>query len=116
MLASVSERYPRGGAFFLGLMGFAGGMAIQFVLPMMGKIFDDAKIEAAGGLEKLAGLSGEQLEEVLRYASVESFQAVAVLPLILLPIFGAIWLRDLKQGGHSAVSLQNRDPESVSEG
>lgn len=105
MLASVSERYPRGGAFFLGLMGFSGGMAIQFVLPQMGKIFDRAKVEAAGGLEQLAGLSGEQLEEVLRYASVESFQSVVILPLILLPVFGGIWWRDRLRGGHRAVSL-----------
>ncbi|HJN50946.1 MAG: MFS transporter [Pseudomonadales bacterium] len=94
MLASVSERYPRGGAFLMGLMGFAAGMAIQFVLPRMGAIFDAAKIEAAGGVEALAGLSGNELAEVLRYASVESFQAVTIVPLLLLPIFGFIWWRD----------------------
>lgn len=107
MLASVSERYPRGGAFFLGLMGFSGGMAIQFVLPEMGAIFDRAKVEAAGSVDKLAALSGEQLDVVLRYASVESFQAVAIVPLLLLPIFGAIWLSDRRKGGHGVVSLDS---------
>jgi len=94
MLASVSERYPRGGAFLMGLMGFAAGMAIQFVLPQMGAIFDGAKIEAAGGVEALARLSGDELAAVMRYASVESFQAVTIVPLLLLPIFGFIWWRD----------------------
>jgi len=94
MLSSVNERYPRGGALFLGLTGFAAGLSIQFVLPFMGAIFDSAKIEAAGGVERLMTLEGEAMAEVLRYASIESFQAVALLPLILLPVFGFIWLRD----------------------
>jgi hypothetical protein len=94
MLANVSERFPRGGALFLGMIGFCGGMAIQFVLPQLGAIFDRAKIEAAGGVDKLAALSGPELEEVMRYASVESFSAVAMIPLALIPIFGFIWWRD----------------------
>lgn len=98
MLSSVNERYPRGGALFLGLTGFAGGLSIQFVLPQMGAIFDSAKVEAAGGVERLMTLEGDALAEVMRYASVESFQAVAVLPLILLPVFGFIWLRDRAKG------------------
>jgi MFS family permease len=97
MLAIASERFPKGGALAMGLMGFAGGMAIQFVLPIMGGIFDDAKAEAAGGADKLAGLSPEAMTEVVRYASVESFQSVAIVPLLLLPIFGAIWLYDRKR-------------------
>ena len=30
MLAIISNRFPRGGAMAMGMMGFAGGMAIQF--------------------------------------------------------------------------------------
>jgi MFS family permease len=102
MLAIVSERFPRGGAVAMGLMGFAGGMSIQFVLPKMGAIFDTAKAEAAGGAEQLATLSPQAMEEVLRYASVESFQSVAIVPLLLLPVFGAVWLYDRSKGGHRA--------------
>jgi MFS family permease len=108
MLASVSERYPRGGAFFLGLMGFAGGLAVQFVLPWMGAIFDRAKLDAAGGVERLAALRGEELAEVMRIASVESFQAVAIVPLVLLPVFGIVWWRDRRSGGYRPVSLTAR--------
>lgn len=99
MLAIVSERFPRGGAMALGLMGFAGGMSIQFVLPQMGAIFDNAKAEAAGGIDKLATLGPEAMQDVVRYASVESFQAVAIVPLFLLPVFGLIWLFDRRNGG-----------------
>jgi MFS family permease len=96
MLAITAERFPRGGALAMGLMGFAGGMAIQFVLPRMGAIFDAAKAEAAGGLENFALLSPLAQQEAVRYASVESFQSVAIVPLLLLPVFGAIWLYDAR--------------------
>ncbi|WP_444913014.1 MFS transporter [Microbulbifer sp. PAAF003] len=97
MLATVSERFVRGGALFLGLLGFAGGMSIQFVLPKLGEIFDNAKIEAAGGLEAFEKLTGDELDTVLATASIESFQSLAVVPLILLPIFAFIWFWDRRQ-------------------
>ena len=105
MLAIVAERFPRGGAVALGLMGFAGGMAIQFVLPQMGAVFDSAKADAAGGADKLASLSPEAMEAAIRYASVESFQFVAIIPLLLLPVFGGIWLYDRKHGAHQSGAL-----------
>ena len=49
MLATASERFPRGGALLMGLMGTAGTLSIQFVLPIMGTIYDRKKIEVAGG-------------------------------------------------------------------
>ncbi len=104
MLGNVAERFPRGGALFLGLTGFCGGMAIQFVLPRLGAIFDRAKLEAAGGAERLATLSGDELDRVLRYASVESFSAVALIPLALIPIFGFIWWRDRRLAAAHAVT------------
>lgn len=107
MLASVSERYPRGGAFFLGLMGFAAGMAIQFVLPVIGGIFDAVKLEAAGGEAALASLSGDELKEVMRVASVTSFRAVAIVPVLLLPVFGIIWWLDTRRGGYQPVRLES---------
>ena len=94
MLAIVAGRFPKGGALALALMGFAGGMSIQFVLPEMGAIFDSAKAEAAGGVENLATLSPAAMVEVIRYASVASFQSVAVVAVILLPVFGLIWIVD----------------------
>ena len=65
----------------------------------MGAIFDSAKAAAAGGADKLAALSPEAMVEVVCYASVESFQIVAFVPLLLLPVFGSIWLYDRRNGG-----------------
>lgn len=109
MVASVAERYPRGGAFTMGLMGFAAGLANQLVLPYMGRVFDAASLEAAGG-EALERLGGDELQAVLRYASSESFEAVAVIPLVLLPIFAAIWLNDRRQHPRLDASGSPLDP------
>ncbi|MEM9255930.1 MAG: MFS transporter [Pseudomonadota bacterium] len=105
MLGIVAERFPRGGAVALGLMGFAGGMSIQFVLPMMGAIFDEAKAEAVGGSDRFAAMSSEAMAEAIRYASVESFQAIAVVPLVLLPIFAIIWWSDRRSAPVPAGSV-----------
>src|SRR5205807_5226113 len=89
MLATASERFPHGGALLMGLMGTAGTLSIYFVLPAMGKIFDTAKIEAAGGDAAFQKLVGDELNRVLTIASQTSFRYVAALPAILLLVFGA---------------------------
>jgi fucose permease len=40
MLGVTAERFPRGGAFLLGLMGCVGNLAIAAILPVMGAIYD----------------------------------------------------------------------------
>ena len=105
MLAAASERFPRGGALLMGLMGTAGTLSIYFVLPQMGKIFDNAKIRAAGGEEAFKALSGTRLNEVLTYASQYSFRVVAILPAVLLLVFGAVWLYDKARGGYKPVKI-----------
>lgn len=97
MLANVSERFPRGGEFFIGLMGVAGALAIQLVLPALGSIFDRAKLELAGGEAAFGALEGEALAEALRSAAGTSFQTLAILPAILIVVFGVLFAIDRKQ-------------------
>jgi fucose permease len=100
MLATASERFPRGGALLMGLMGTAGTLSIQFVLPIMGTIYDRKKIEVAGGEAAFNALQpGPTLERILGIAAQASFRAVAILPAVLLIVFGAIWLYDKSHGG-----------------
>ena len=99
MLATASERFPRSGALGMGLIGTAGSLSTYFLLPEMGRIFDTAKIEAAGGEAAFAALSGDALNTVLAQASTASFRIVAILPAILLIVFGLIWLNDRRKGG-----------------
>jgi MFS family permease len=95
MLATASERFPRGGALLMGLMGTAGTLSIQFVLPLMGAIFDHKKVELAGGDAAFKALQpGPELERVLGGAAQVSFRDVAILPAVLLLVFGAIWIYD----------------------
>ena len=90
MLANVAERYPPGGELFIGLMGVAGALAIQFVLPALGGVFDEAKLALAGGEDAFAALSGPALEAVLREAAATSFRSLALLPAILVVVFGVV--------------------------
>ena len=107
MLATASERFPRGGALLMGLMGTAGTLSIQFVLPLMGQVYDSRKIEVAGGEDAFNALAegSAELSAVLDAAAQTSFRYVAVLPAVLIVVFGAIWLRDRAVGGHRPESL-----------
>jgi len=94
MLASVSRRYPRSGPWGIGLIGFAGAMAIWFVLPELGKIYDEAKLAKAGGEAAYVALAAgtPEMHAVLAYAAEKSFQTIAVIPAVLFFIFGAVRL------------------------
>ena len=98
MLAQAAARYPRAGAWAIGLIGSAGALSIQFVLPAIGAVYDKAKLEAAGGEAAFAALTEgtPEMTEVLAFAAEESFQTIALFPVILLVIFGGLWLADRK--------------------
>jgi fucose permease len=107
MLATASERFPRGGALLMGLMGTAGTLSTQFMLPIMGSIYDQTKVSAAGGQAAFAALpaGSEELNRVLGIAAQTSFRYVAILPAILLIVFGAIWLYDRSRGGFKPATI-----------
>jgi len=98
MMACVSERYPRGGSWFIGLIGSAGALAIYFLLPVLGRMYDTAMVEQAGGADALAALRAQeteaaatQLQAIEAQAAPQAFEFVAQLPIPLLVIFGVIW-------------------------
>jgi hypothetical protein len=106
MLGAASERFPRGGALLMGLMGTAGTLSVQFFLPIMGNVYDRTKLEVAGGEVAFNALpSGPELDRVLGIAAQTSFRAVAILPAILLIVFGGIWLLDRSRGGYRATKI-----------
>ncbi len=93
MLAAVSRRYPKSGPWGIGLIGFAGALAIYFALPKIGAIIDQAKIAKAGGeaqFNALAAGSPEQ-QAVMSHAAETAFQTIAIIPVALFFIFGALW-------------------------
>ncbi len=81
MLGITSERFPQGGAFTMGLMGFAGQFALGLVIFNMGKVRD-----------KVGG-------------DAPSFQYVAMMAIVPFIIFALWWLKDRAAGGYKAVRL-----------
>jgi MFS family permease len=80
MLGITSERFPQGGAFTMGLMGFAGQFMLGLVIFNMGKIRD-------------------------RIGDAQSFKWVAMLAIIPFIVFAVWWIRDYSKGGYKAVKL-----------
>lgn len=80
MLGVTSERHPKGGALLMGLVGAAGMASAGLAQPVAGWLIE--RYDVAGAL---------------RHA--------AVLPAILILIFGAFYLSDRKKGGYKAVKL-----------
>jgi hypothetical protein len=100
MLAAVARRYPRGGPWAIGIVGFAGAMAIYFVLPELGKIYDQAKLAKAGGEAAFKAMQpGPEMQAVLGHAAEVSFQKIALIPVVLFFVFGAVWLAERKRRG-----------------
>jgi MFS family permease len=87
MLSVTSERFPKGGAFLLAMMGGAGNLAVAFVLPIIGSWYDNEGAAAA-------------------------FRNVAVIPTVLVVVFGALFIYYRSQGGYRAVKLDS-DREMV---
>jgi len=80
MLGITSERFPQGGAFTMGLMGFAGQFALGVIILKMGSVFD-------------------------QWGAAEVFKFVSKLAIIPFVIFAAWWLKDRAAGGYKAVKL-----------
>ncbi len=85
MLAAAARRYPKGGSWAIGLLGFAGALSIYVVLPRIGAIYDAAKTRATGNAEA--------------FAAQELFQTIAILPVGLFFIFAAVWLLERSKKG-----------------
>jgi MFS family permease len=84
MLGVTSERFPKGGSLLMCLMGGAGMLSIAITLPIMGAAFD----------KKGAGAA---------------LQMMAILPVILTFVFGALLLGFKAKGGYTVKRLQSAD-------
>jgi hypothetical protein len=124
MLGVNAERFPKGGAFLLGLMGCIGNLAIAIVLPIMGQIYDSAtlaalppEIQAAvkkadGGLdqdkfESLQKSKEDQpnVEAAIVSGARQAFRKVSLLAIVLVCIFGSIAVYDRLRGGYKPEEL-----------
>ncbi len=119
MLGVVSERFPKGGAWLLGLMGSAGNLSTYLVLPLMGRAYDvytqrflpageqlQALINQAAQKTPVAEQAKQTLDAARTQAVPFAFRYVAALAIVLIVVFGIIWLRDRAAGGYRVVRLQ----------
>jgi len=87
MLAFVSERAPRTGALGLAVMGGAGMLASGIAQPLIGHIFD------------------YESHRSMATAAQVTVRWVAILPVVLIVAFGALWVADRRRGGYRRASL-----------
>jgi MFS family permease len=130
MLGVTAERFPRGGAFLLGLMGCVGNLAIGVVSPWMGGINDSITlsnipqelqsrvvVNRVVEEEKVKALP-EAEQKIVTDAQILgakwSFRYVSVLPLLLIFIFGGIALSDKARGGYKPEVLAKTSFEEAS--
>lgn len=81
MLGFTAERFPKAGALGLAVIGGTGNLAVAFILPVMGAWYDAQGPAAA-------------------------FRYVAVLPVILVAIFGLMYFYYRSRGGYRVVELE----------
>jgi hypothetical protein len=176
MLGVTAERFPKGGALLLGLMGSVGNLAISQALPQMGAIYDSYTVQALitespdlktkmlandkgdkvplvkqddtsewldfrallpvevrerlfpAGSQKLnpdavsiltreakdgstdAKETKRFIEEAEKSGAAWAFRWVAVLPCVLVVIFGLIAIIDWLRGGYKAVHIGEQSP------
>jgi MFS family permease len=83
MLGITSERFPRGGALALAIIGGTGSFATAIAGPVMGYLND-------------------------RFGPREMLAIWAILPLVIALIFLVIYMRDRATGGYKVEKLQTR--------
>lgn len=91
MLGFVSENFPKTGALGLAIMGGAGMLSVSFVLPVIGKFYDE------GIAARLAGRASTALPPadwagLQAIAGLDTLGRVAALPAVLAVVFLALLL------------------------
>ena len=85
MLGMTSEQFPRGGALLINIIGGTGMLAVAVALPILGSMIGDGDPNAA-------------------------LKTMAILPLILIFIFGGLFMYFQSKGGYKAVRLATEEP------
>jgi hypothetical protein len=76
MLGVTAERFPKGGAWLLGLMGCAGNLSIAAVLPVMGYIYDRESVVAIPSALQAQAVVEEDSNWVLQLAGIKTTKKI----------------------------------------
>jgi MFS family permease len=128
MIGVVSERFPKGGALLMGLMGGAGMFSAGWLAtPIMGSIQDHYAVNqlsehardlvvSHGGIDERKAMDVvdadvvREIEGARQYSAAMTYRWVAVVPAILTLIFGLLYLAFRAAGGYSAVRISRASP------
>jgi len=122
MLGVTSERYPRGGSLLMAMTGAIGMMAAGAAGPTMGRIYDvytvknlpanvakvvvvDGKYSPAARETLKTDADKGALKEAEKQGAAMTFRYVAVLPALLIFVFGAMFLYFRSHGGYKAIKI-----------
>lgn len=86
MLGFVSENFPKTGALGLAIMGGAGMLSVSFVLPVIGRFYDQGIAARLAGRASVA-LPTPEWAGVQAAAGLETLGRVAALPAVLAVVF-----------------------------
>ena len=130
MLGVTAERFPRGGAFLLGIMGCVGNIAISQAQPAIGVINDRITISSMSEDlrakvvdkdvvvdDKVKALATPEQDAVLvaqKEGAKYSFRYVTILPMILVVLFTGIAIYDRSRGGYKPEELTTAKFEEAS--
>lgn len=140
MLGVTAERFPKGGALALALMGSVGNLSISQVLPQMGKIVDRyavSYVETHADAEDTSNIlmtdketghvsinqpkvkempPDSEAAKIAAKAQAEgyrmAFRWVSMLPCFLIALFAGVILYDRSRGGYKAEILISREEEN----
>jgi MFS family permease len=99
MLGFISEKIPESGAMGLSVMGAAGMLSVSFILPFLGKVYD----------YNLSSLASQELNESQSalLAGADTLRSVALLPAVLILVFGVLFLRSRGKGMEKRWNFKN---------
>ncbi len=87
MLGYVSENYPKTGALGLAIMGGAGMLSAGYMVPMIGKFYDQGILARLPAGADLATAT----MDIQSAAGLETLGKVAVVPVVLAVVFLGFW-------------------------
>jgi fucose permease len=126
MLGVTAERFPKGGAFLLGIMGCVGNLAVAANSYVIGGIYDNYTLQNLDPSVRAIVVTGSKIDEDKlnalpkdERAKVDSaiedardkgarmpFRYVSILPTCLVLIFSAIVLYDRSRGGYKPEEIR----------
>lgn len=123
MLGVVAERFPKGGALALAIMGGAGMFCVGWLMtPIMGSIQDHYAVQSLspktvetvvqhGGIDERRANQVQdpfmkmEIEEAKRYSAEMTYRWVAAVPVLLALVFAGLLFYFRSIGGYKPVNV-----------